>query len=66
MKRLLENLLYKLFGIEYCYTVDFDGMIRKVRMKRLPDGKILIQKIYGWTLANPDGTFASKSYLKQW
>lgn len=63
----MRKLLNKIFGIEYCITVDFDGdvnifIIRKISSN--PD--ILTIKRYGKLVRlYGDGT-TSKDYIESW
>ena len=64
MIQIIIKLQHKLFG-KPVWTEDFDGEMRKSRLKTTSDGIILVNGIYGWRRANADGTF-DNGYMKNW
>lgn len=69
MKTLLDwfKASYQRKHGEPVWTLGHDGEVRKARLKRCPDGSLLLSKICGWVLLNADGTLPSESYIvKYW
>lgn len=64
-RRLEARWLSRLFGFPI-YTRDHDGVVRKVRAKRLPCGDILTRRITGYVIGYANGTFHPGSYLVRW
>jgi len=63
----MRKLLNKIFGIEYCVTVDFDGDVNISTIRKIssnPD--ILMTKRYGNLVWLYDDGTTSKSYIKNW
>lgn len=60
----MSKLFRQVFG-EPIWTVDFDGQVRKSRLKRHGE-HLMIKKICGWAIAYPDGSVHESSYVKKW
>lgn len=58
------NIWKRLFGVPI-WTQDFDGEVRKSRLRITKCGMYLIKVFGGWFRANPDGT-TSKSFVDKW
>lgn len=63
--KFLIDWYHKTFG-EPVWTEDFDGTIRKARLKKLSDDVVIVTGIYGWKKAYMDGTFPEKCYMSKW
>ena len=60
----IKKLWHRIVG-EPVWTVDFQGEVRKARLKRCGDG-LIVTKIYGWCQAYSDGRIHHDSYLVKW
>lgn len=50
------------------WTEDFDGEVRKSKMRRCRDGTLIVRGIYGWWRAEKDGSFPvnARGYMRRW